>query len=664
VVNGSSQALRAVVLPFVFRRYLDYNVFESLRTLHQQIRDHAAKRSAGHPERANDVKLSRGGIREIEFTVQLLQVVRGGQFPELRTRPTLDALQRVAKAGLMPQATADALGAAYVFLRQVEHRIQYLDDQQTHVLPTRDDDLAWIAQTLGHANTCEFLSALDGHREVVAQEFDTLLGGDRDCKTCNGKNGKNGNGREHAELDAVLTDFKGPVRERLALWGDSPRVLALRDDARGRLMRLLQRTAQWLTEGRISEVAVLRMADWIEPLLRRESYLALMLERPSVYERLLRLLGAAKWPARYLLQHPGVIDELAGGNLFDTRFDAAEFEAELQARRVALQRTGEDDEESLMNLLRRAHHAEQFRTLARDVEGVLTVEQVADDLSALADAVLRVTARWCWDRLKNRHREQPAIAIIGYGKLGGKELGYGSDLDIVFVYDDEDERAQEIYAAYVRKMINWMTVKTAEGDIYEIDTALRPNGNSGLLVTRFEAYADYQQQRGSNTAWTWEHQAMTRARFVMGWPSLAPRFDAVRHAVISAPRDAGSLKAEIVAMRERVRQGHPVKPDHFDVKHSPGGMVDAEFAVQYLVLLHTAAHPELADNVGNIALLIRAEVAGLLPMGQGQAAANAYREMRRLQHRARLNEEPTQVDPATLTAEREALLAVWRSVMG
>jgi glutamate-ammonia-ligase adenylyltransferase len=498
----------------------------------------------------------------------------------------------------------------------------------------------------------------------VAQEFDTLLGGDRDCKTCNGKSGKNGNGREHAELDAVLTDFKGPVRDRLAQWTDNPRVLALRDDARGRLMRLLQRTAQWLNEGRISEVAVLRMADWIEPLLRRESYLALMLERPSVYERLLRLLGAAKWPARYLLQHPGVIDELAGGNLFDARFDAAEFEAELQARRAALQRTGEDDEESLMNLLRRAHHAEQFRTLARDVEGVLTVEQVADDLSALADAVLRVTARWCWDRLKTRHRDDPAMATIGYGKLGGKELGYGSDLDIVFVYDDEDERAQEIYAAYVRKMINWMTVKTAEGDVYEIDTALRPNGNSGLLVTRFEAYADYQQQRGSNTAWTWEHQAMTRARFVMGWPSLAPRFDAVRHAVISAPRDAVSLKAEIVAMRERVRQGHPVKADHFDVKHSPGGMVDAEFAVQYLVLLHTAAHPELADNVGNIALLIRAEVAGLLPMGQGQAAANAYREMRRLQHRARLNEEPTQVDPASLTVEREALLAVWRHVMG
>jgi [glutamine synthetase] adenylyltransferase / [glutamine synthetase]-adenylyl-L-tyrosine phosphorylase len=660
-LNGSAQALRAVVLPFVFRRYLDYNVFESLRTLHQQIRDHAAKRSAGHPERANDVKLSRGGIREIEFTVQLLQVVRGGQFPELRTRPTLDALQRVAKAGLMPQATAAALSAAYVFLRQVEHRIQYLDDQQTHVLPTRDDDLAWIAQTLGHDSTCTFLSELDAHREVVAQEFDTLLGGDRDCKGCNGKTGKSA--REHADIDAVLTDFSGSVRARLALWVDNARVQALRDDARGRLVRLLQRTAQWLDAGRVTEEAVLRMVDWIEPLLRRESYLALMLERPSVHERLLRLLGAAKWPARYLLQHPGVIDELAGGNLFSSRFDAQEFESELQARLIALQRTGEDDEESLLNLLRRAHHAEQFRTLARDVEGVLTVEQVADDLSALADAVLRVTARWCWDRLKNRHRETPAIAIIGYGKLGGKELGYGSDLDIVFVYEDTDERAQEIYANYVRKLINWMTVKTGEGDLYEIDTALRPNGSAGMLVTQFQAYADYQQQRGSNTAWTWEHQAMTRARFVMGLPSLSAQFDQVRHSVIGSPRDALCLKAEIVAMRERVRQGHPVKADRFDVKHSPGAMVDAEFAVQYLVLLHTKQQPELADNVGNIALLQRAEQAGLLPSGVGESAANAYRELRRVQHRARLNEEPTDVPMATLAGQREAVLTLWRTVM-
>jgi glutamate-ammonia-ligase adenylyltransferase len=668
VASGSAQGLRGAVLPFVFRRYLDYGVFESLRVLHRQIREHAAKRAAGRPERANDVKLSRGGIREIEFIVQLLQVVRGGQFPELRTRPTLQALQRLAHAGLMPAATADGLARAYEFLRRTEHRIQYLDDQQTHVLPmgcadTDDGDLGWIARTMGFADCCPFLHELDGHREFVAQEFDTLLGGGQqgECRSCAGP--KAGKGPA-PELDAVLAQLPERLRERVAQWREHPRVRALRDDARARLVRLVARTGQWLEQGRVSEEAALRMTEWMEPLLRRESYLALLVERPSVHERLLRLLGAARWPARYLMQHPGVIDELASDALLSDRFAAADFESELEHRRRSLQITGEDDDETLLNLLRRAHHAEVFRTLARDLEGVLTVEQVADDLSALADAVLRVTVRWCWERLKIRHRESPQFAIIGYGKLGGKELGYGSDLDIVFVYEDDDERAPEAYAALVRKLINWLTTKTGEGDLFEIDTALRPNGNSGLLITTFEAYRNYQEGRGSNTAWTWEHQAMTRARFVLGMEALQPRFEAVRTAVITAPRDHAALLREIVAMRDKVRAARPVRAERFDVKHSEGGMVDAEFAVQYLVLSQSAEHPELIPNVGNIALLQRAEAAGLLPAGVGQAAASAYRELRRVQHRARLDEQSTQLPGDALQAEREAVRALWRAVFG
>ena len=696
--NRSALALRDAVLPFVFRRYLDYSVFDAVRSLHRQIREHAAKRCAGHPERANDVKMSRGGIREIEFTVQLLQVVRGGQFPELRTRPTVDALHRLARAGLMPQETAEALARAYDFLRRVEHRIQYLDDQQTHVLPTRDDDLGWIAETLGYSDCSLFLSDLDAHRELVAQEFDRLLGGKPSCKGC----GKAA-GTAALQLDELLENLSGlwpaQFRARLALWRAHPKVLALRDDSRARLMQLVQRTGLWLSEGTVSEEAALRIIDWIEPLLRRENYLALLLERPAVHSRLLRLLGAAKWPARYLLQHPGVIDELASNELMHERFNSATFVDELERRVASLRRTGEDDEETCLNLLRRAHHAEVFRTLARDVEGVLTVEQVADDLSALAEAVLGVTTNWCWQRLKNKHRtlsDQPQFAIIAYGKLGGKELGYGSDLDIVFVYEDEHEQAPVVYAALVRKLINWLTIKTGEGDLFEIDTALRPNGNSGLLVTSFEAYTRYQQQRGSNTAWTWEHQAMTRARYVTptlatacaalppegaelarGGPSqrsVAPtlattcaasfreRFEQVRQAVITAPRDAVLLRDEIVAMRNKVRTAHPVKGDRFDVKHSPGGMVDAEFAVQFLVLSQSGQHPALAPNIGNIALLQVAETVGLLPRGVGQQAASAYRELRRVQHRARLNEEPTQVSPPELQAERAAIQSLWSAV--
>ena len=660
------QALRSVVLPFVFRKYLDYNVFDSLRTLHRQIREHAARRSAGHPERANDVKLSRGGIREIEFTVQLLQVVRGGQFPELRCRPTLEALQRLARSNLMPQETAQQLAQAYTFLRNVEHRIQYLDDQQTHVLPTRDDDLAWIAHTMGYADACSFLHQLDAHRELVAQEFDILLGGNQagQCQSglCNGPRATQSNTHSAPDLETLIEQLPPQMAARIAEWREHIKVRGLRDEARARLFRLVQQTAQRVENGTLEEIAAIRFINWLEPLLRRESYLALLLERPSVHERLLDLLGAAKWPARYLQQHPGVIDELASDQLFSERFSAVDFENEMALRLKALESTGEDDDENLLNLLRRAQHAEIFRTLARDVERAITVEQVADDLSALADSVLRVTAQWCWARLKQRHREDPQFGIIGYGKLGGKELGYGSDLDIVFIFDDADDNAPEIYTAWVRKLINWLTVKTGEGDLYEIDTALRPNGNSGLLVTSFKSYADYQQQRGSNTAWTWEHQAMTRARFVLGSENLQQRFDEVRTAVITAPRDAVSLKEEIVGMRERVRAAHPVRGELFDVKHSPGGMVDAEFAVQYLVLSQSAKHPELTGNVGNIALLQRAEAAGLLPAGVGQDAATAYRELRRIQHTSRLDEGNGLISVNLITTHRDAVLALWRAV--
>lgn len=665
---GSAFALqlRSVVTPFVFRKYLDYQVFDALRILHRQIREHAGKRSAGHPERHHDVKLSRGGIREIEFTVQLLQVVRGGQFPELRTRPTLSALQRLVQAGLMSANTAQALHDAYVFLRRVEHRIQYLDDQQTHVLPTADSDLAWIAQTLGMASTSAFLAQLDQHRENVAQEFDVLLGGsEKPCVGC--KPGEKSAGKSTAsvtDLDTLLAQLPAAMQSQLALWRDHPRILALREDSRSRLLRLVQRTGQWLHGGEISQDAALRLMDWMESLLRRESYLALLVERPGVHQRLLRLLGAARWPARYLLKHPGVIDELAGSTMVRERFDASACEDDIERRCKALRNSGEEDEENLLNLLRRAHHAEVFRTLARDVEGLITVEQVADDLSALAEVVLRITARWCWQRMKQRHSELPRIAIIAYGKLGGKELGYGGDLDIVFLYDDADERAGELYGTLVRKLINWLTVKTGEGDLYEIDTALRPNGSSGLLVTSFAAYADYQQQRGSNTAWTWEHQAMTRARCVLGSPDLQSRFDMIREAVICSPRDHAALRTEISAMREKVRAAHPVPADRFDVKHSPGGMVDIEFAVQFLVLAHGQTHSGLRANVGNIALLQVAQDSGLLSAPTGYDAATAYRSLRRIQHKARLNEEPTHVALQDALSERQAGLAVWRAVFG
>ena len=675
VVSGRALPLRSLVSAFVYRRYLDYGIFEGLRQLHRKIRDEAQRRAAGRPERANDVKLSRGGIREIEFIVQLLLVVRGGQFPEIRTRSTLKSLQRLAARGLMKPDTADKLAEAYGFLRQVEHRIQYLDDQQTHLLPTNDADLAWIAQSLGVAmcrpEACELLDRLGQIRELVATEFDALLhegqappasGGARNsCKQC-------GAPPSAIDSDALLDGLPPGLAARVREWREQPRVNALRDEGKLRLGKLVQRTAACITDATCTEAAALRFIDWLEPLLRRDSYLALLVERPEVMRRLLRLLGLARWPMQYLMRHPGVIDELSDRRQLHERFDAAEYLSSLEDRHRAWARAGEDNEDALLDTLRHAHHAEVFRTLVRDVEGLITVEQVADDLSALADATLDCTLRWAWPRLRQRHRETPDFAVIAYGKLGGKELGYGSDLDVVFLYDDAGEpdpdRAQEVYGHFVRKLITWLTLRTAAGELFDIDTALRPNGNSGLLVTSINSFERYQVGRGSNTAWTWEHQALTRARFCAGSAALGARFDAVRRQVLAAPRDAAALQQEVTGMRDKVRAARPVKDGRYDVKHSPGGMMDAEFVVQTLVLTEAAQHPELLDNAGNIALLQRAERAGLLPPGVGEAAANAYRELRRAQHTARLDERPTQFDPDSLAQERAAVLALWQAVFG
>ena len=678
VASGRALALRSLVTPFVYRRYLDYGVFEGLRQLHRKIRDEAQRRAAGRPERGNDVKLSRGGIREIEFIVQLMLVVRGGQFPEIRTRSTLRGLQRLASRGLMKADTAHRLAQGYEFLRRVEHRIQYLDDQQTHLLPGADEDLRWIALSLGLAcpsgaerQACVLLERLGEVRETVIAEFDALLsegqgsdGARANCRGC-------GPGPQPVDSESLLERLPPALAERLRPWAQLPRVQSLRDETRLRLGRLMQRTGLAVGDDSCSEAGALRFVDWVEPLLRRENYLALLVERPEVHRRLLRLLGMARWPMQYLMRHPGVIDELADERLLHQRFDRAAFDAELEERAAGWQRSGEADEEQLLDTLRHAHHAEVFRTLVRDVEGRITVEQVADDLSALADTVLSVTIRWAWARFKQRHRSEPGLAVIAYGKLGGKELGYGSDLDVVFLYDDSEaadedgrQRAQEIYGAFVRKLIPWLTLRTGAGELFDIDTALRPNGNSGLLVTSVASFDRYQVGRGSNTAWTWEHQALTRARFAAGVAGAATRFEATRRAVLTARRDHALLRDEIRSMREKVRQARPVPAGVFDVKHSPGGMMDVEFAVQYLVLAHGAVHPALLDNAGNIALLQRAEVAGLVPAGLGQAAADAYRELRRAQHRARLDEKPTQFEPALLALQHDAVMALWRAVFG
>ncbi len=663
-------ALDQVVEPFVWRRYLDFAMIEALRALHQQIRSEASRRASARPERANDVKLGRGGIREIEFIAQLLQVVRGGRMPQVRTRNTVQALARLAQAGLLPDEAAQRLADSYRFLRRLEHRIQYLDDAQTHAVPSDDGDLERIALSFGPAlaaaqpqarrPACALLRELDAVREFVAGEFDALLHSGPRCVGC----------RKPADSIDALRQALGAVdgdraQARLQALQTSPRFAALSEAGRRRMLRVVERAIGMVDDTQHADRTLARLFDMLEAIARRETYLALFSEQPQALARLLAVLGASGWAAGYVTRNPMVVDELLT-DAVHSRFDAQSCLADCAAQRARLQQRGAWDAGEGLDILRRAFHGAMFRILARDLAGQIGVEEVADELSALADAIIGQALQWCWDMLPQRHRAQPAFAVVAYGKLGGKELGYGSDLDLVFLFDDAAADARERYGALARKLVWWLTASTPAGALFEIDTRLRPNGNAGLLVTTLQAFASYQLGRGDNAAWTWEHQALTRARFCAGDTALGAQFERIRGEVLRMPRDLDALHTEILAMRARVADGHPNPGPLFDLKHDPGGMVDVEFAVQALVLGHASAHPQLADNVGNIALLGRAEALGLLPSGVGKAAAQAYRELRRLQHLARLDDAhgAARVAPESAEAERAAVRALGAAVFG
>ena len=683
---GLPKELSQIVTPFVYRKYLDYEVFDSLRFLHQQIRAQALRFALGRPERVNDIKLGRGGIREIEFITQLLQVVRGGQFPELRVRPTLTALSLLVQTRQMSEATANQLQSAYLFLRRLEHRIQYLDDQQTHLLPTSPADLEWLSESMGFGSTHELLLTLEGHRSFVSSEFASLLGTKEAVSTdsndhqdaqkilvsnaqslqesqasleSNQSNESNESGERVINLLPLGISNNSPLVERVNALLNHPRTHHLKDSSKTKLHALIRQTALWVANDPAKETGALRWCDWMELLLRRENYLSLLIERPFIHHNLIYILGASRWASQYLNLHPGLIDDLADPQVLLQRFNPAQFESTLIQRIDALEESGDIDEEALLNLLRRAHHSELFLCLARDLSGKLSIQEVADDLSALAESVIHITAKLVWRRIKNPHTLTPSFGIVGYGKLGGKELGYGSDLDIVFIYDDPHPNAGETYSSFARKMINWLSVKTTAGDLYEIDTALRPNGNSGLLVTQLAAFEDYQLQRGSNVAWLWEHQAMTRARVILGNTAFRERFESIRNRVLTTQRDLGLLKSEIVGMRNKLIQAQKGNSGLFDLKYSPGAMIDVEFAVQFLILAFSHKHRELTLNTGNLALLDTAAKLGLIAQDLAQSCIQSYKNYRQAQHLARLDERNLKFKNNVFQNDQTHVLRLW-----
>ncbi len=654
VCGDRAEELAGIARPFVFRRHLDYSAIAALRDLHRQIREEVARR-----DRADDIKLGPGGIREVEFIAQLFQLIRGGREPALQTRPTRAALAALAGRGLLPADAAHALDAAYVYLRNLEHRLQYLDDQQTQVLPRSGEDRARIAEAMGCADWAALVAALGVHRAAVGEEFDRVFAEAPDST-------------ETAVLPLTRAPDPDAAPERLARLGyqdppalvaewnrlrTSSRIRAMPAPSQARLERLMPLAVAAAARQPHPDTALLRLLRMIESVARRESYLALLTEFPHALDTLARLAGASPWVADYLARHPILLDELLDARTLHTAPDWPRLGAALAAQLDAMG----DDVEQRMDALRHFKQQQTIRLIAQDLSGELPLEKLSDHLTDLADLILRETLRLTWASLKSRHRADPRFAIIGYGKLGGKELGYASDLDIIFLYDDEVPEAQETYARLAQRISAWLTTITPGGVLYETDLQLRPDGGKGLLVSTVESFAAYQRKQ----AWVWEHQALTRARWCAGDAGIGAAFEAIRREILTQPRVAAALAKEVVAMRERMLAAHPNASGKFDVKHDRGGIIDVEFAVQFLVLAHAHRHRELTGNIGNLALLKLAARLGLLPADVADGSHDAYRTFRKLQHALRLQgAEYARVDRGEIAAHVGAVERLWRQVFG
>ncbi len=655
------QELKQVVEPFVFRRYIDYRIFDGLKGLHQIIRQEAGKKDMKAPGTI-DIKLGEGGIREIEFIAQMFQIVRGGRDNGLRNPSTLATLDALAQRKLIAPAEALALSEAYTLFRRIEHALQYIDDQQTHRLPGPGETRLRIAKMIGlEAN---FDERLQGARDLVQSIFGGLLR-DAGSRASKPSSQVRSNALAIDAVEEISTSFSEAVSNHLAQFKSSLRYKSASPETQQALATLLERAHAWLQENKQDDVTLVRLIDFAEVVCRRPSYIALVVRFPLAFKRLLEIISQSSWAALYLNKHPIVLDELLDGRVLDPP-DLAEWQGQLKAdlNRIGTARNGAGSEagpdvERQMDLARETHHALVFKLLAQDLKGLWTIERLSDQLSEAADRTLQTAIDLCWDQLPKRFRERPQIAAIAYGKLGGKELGYASDLDLVFVHDDEDERAQEAYSQLAQRVSNWLSTRTASGQLFEIDLRLRPNGNAGLLVTSLKGFERYQRE----SAWTWELQALTRARFSAGDVVIGQRFEAIREALVCAQRDPAKLKTDVIEMRQKMLDGHPNKTALFDLKHDRGGMVDIEFMVQYLVLGHAHEFPELAKDLGNIALLSLAAARGLISRPHSLHCQEAYRVFRKNQHRLRLNDQEfARIALEALVIEREQVLSAWKEL--
>lgn len=679
VIAGDQAAgarLLALLKPFVYRKYLDFGAFAQLRDMKKAIEREMSRRGMH-----DNIKLGPGGIREIEFIGQLYQLLRGGREPKLQSRSILATLEVLRGLKELPSGIIDELLAGYDFLRRAENRLQMMHDRQTQTLPLDDLDQARLALAMGYSSWVEFMAALDQHRQRIHRYFGEILQTRRDDNADEvpmQQIWSNNLTPEAAEGLLRKQGFDDPesILDTLLAWKRDLRPL-ISDTVHHRLDLLMPSVLQEVAANGASAETLRAVLALVDAVLSRSVYLALLIEQPAALKHLVQLCSASPWIAELLRQQPILLDELIDADNLYRQPNVQELSQEIAGFLARFP----DDEERQFDELRRFRQLATLRVAAADVMGILPVMRVSDQLTWIAEVVLEKVLQLAYQQMVARHGEPravdaqgvaytPGFAIIAYGKLGGIELGYGSDLDVVFLHDSTDTSAmttgskpidnQLFFARLAQKIIHILSIRTPSGVLYEVDTRLRPDGAGGLLVSSLQGFEQYQKQH----AWLWETQALCRARFITGQSQIAERFATIRRDVLCATRDPATLKAAVLEMRQKMRaeHGQTGAGETFHLKRGIGGITDIEFMVQYLLLRHAHEHPPIVAHTDNIRQLRALAEAGLLDGVLSERLVSAYQRLRNTSHRRTLNKQSLEVPCADFAEERAVVLAAWQQI--
>lgn len=687
--HAAGEQLLDMLRPFVYRRYLDFSAIEALRTMKQLIQQEVRRKGM-----AENIKLGAGGIREVEFIAQAFQLIHGGRDLSLQQRPLFKVLKTLEGQGYLPAAVTDELREGYEFLRYTEHAIQAIADRQTQMLPDNELDQARIAFMLGFADWASFHERLMHWRDRVSWHFRQVIADPDDEQDDAGEVVVGGewlplweeSQDEEAAcrqlLEAGFSDADKALKHLANLRG-SPQLRSMQRLGRERLDAFIPRLLAQAVEHNNPDLVLERVLPLVEAVARRSAYLVLLTENPDALRRLLTLCAASPWIAEQIARFPLLLDELLNeGRLFNPPL-APELAAELRERLV---RIPEDDLEQQMEALRHFKLAHRLRVAASEITGSLPLMKVSDYLTWLAEAILEQVLALAWRHTVARHGVptrpdgslcDPSFIIVGYGKVGGIELGHGSDLDLVFIHDGDPQAetdgakpidGAQFFTRLGQRIIHLLTTQTNSGQLYEVDMRLRPSGAAGLLVSSLGAFARYQE----NEAWTWEHQALVRARVLVGSRDVGTAFEQVRAKVLGRERDLDKLRAEVSEMRAKMRDNLGTRATAagtasnafeatvpFDLKQDAGGIVDIEFMVQYAALAWSREHPALVRYTDNIRILEGLEHAGLLPDADASLLREAYKAYRAAAHRQALQKDPGVVGGDQFQAERREVMRIW-----